>query len=155
SLSHGATAHSPGNVTVALSWLNDSAPASPVVFTPSSGLGSFTPSTITLGSTGTYTGAATLTVPSTQSGSHTIRLTNDDGLRTLSATFDMVDIQAEIDWASARSGILPGGNILCLFLTDTDGNDTPVIGCDPTGCTVTLNGGSPISLGPAIYTGSG
>src|SRR5262249_42652831 len=46
--SHNATAHSPGNLTVTLSWLRSSAPASSVTFTPTSTTGTFSPSAITL-----------------------------------------------------------------------------------------------------------
>ena len=142
-LNHGGVAHTPGALTLTLAWAGGNAAASSVTFTPSAPIGTFSPSTITLTSSGSSTGTAVLTIPSGQTlGSYSISLTNPDHVLPESIPYSLVTPTAQV----LAAKVSPNGNMLWLYGADISGNASAVTGADFSLSTIVKNGGSPISL---------
>jgi hypothetical protein len=152
-LSGSGNAHSPGNITLTLSWLNSAPFGSSVTFTPTDTTsGTWTPSTLTLTSSGDATATSTLSVPGsiTPPQGETITVTNGSSLLPVGLPYTVVAVTAQL----ASVGIYPGGNLLVGFTETTStppdgftaGEAVPVTAVNTTGATVTINGGDPIPV---------
>lgn len=144
-LNNHGTSHTPGSIRLTLGWQGGAAPASSVTFTPSTPGGySWSPSTITLTSSGSSTGSAVLTVPSGQTLGSTVHIdvTNNGDIVPVSVQFSVIQATAQVISAE----MTPNGNVLWIRAGDLSNVPSPVTTADLSLSTLVKNGGSPIAL---------